>query len=126
MDQTKLFELREDEHEAPRVQPAGRPRLRVAERDQVVMRMLSLDQMLPADDDARVVWDFVCQCDLSKLLEPIRAVEGNVGRDATDPRILLALWLFATIKGVGSARELARLCERHLSYQWICGDVSVN
>lgn len=126
MDQAKLFELPETEREAQPRQTAGRPRLRVAERDQVVMRMLSLDQMLPADDDARVVWDFVCQCDLSKLLERIRAVEGNVGRDATDPRILLALWLFATIKGVGSARELDRLCERHLSYQWLCGDVSVN
>ena len=48
------------------------------------------------------------------------------GRDTNDPRILLALWLYATIKGVGSARELARLCQRHLAYQWICGDVSMN
>lgn len=126
MDQAKLFELPEGDREAQPARAAGRPRLRVAERDQVVMRMLSLDQMLPADDDARVVWDFVCQCDLSDLLDRIRAVEGNVGRDATDPRILLALWLFATFKGVASARELDRLCERHLSYQWLCGDVSVN
>lgn len=126
MDQVKLFELPEAEREVQPPETAGRPRLRVAEREQVVMRMLSLDQMLPADDDARVVWDFVCQCDLSKLLERIRAVEGNVGRDATDPRILLAVWLLATFKGVGSARELDRLCERHLSYQWLCGDVSVN
>jgi len=126
MDQTKLFELGETDRGAPPLQGAGRPRLRVAERDQVVMRILSLDQMLPADDDARVVWDFVCQCDLSRLLDRIRAVEGNVGRNATDPRILLALWLLATMKAVGSARELDRLCERHLSYQWLCGDVSLN
>jgi transposase len=109
------------------VPPAGgNPRLRIAEREQVIMRMLSLDQMLPCDDEARVVWDFVCQSDLSPLLAQIRAVEGHAGRDATDPRILYALWLFATLKGVGSAREVNRLCQRHLCYQWLCGDVSVN
>src|SRR5208283_6058623 len=52
--------------------------------------------------------------------------ERHAGRSAIDPRILLALWLFATLKGVGSARELARLCEYHLAYRWICGGVSVN
>ena len=29
-------------------------------------------------------------------------------------------------RGSGSARELARLCEKHLAYQWLCGGVSVN
>src|SRR5690242_565383 len=117
MDQGQLFEL--PERELAEAGP-GRPRLRMAERDQVVMRMLALDQMLPFGDEARIVWDCVCQCDLSKLLAAIRAVEGQVGRNATDPRILLSLWLLATLHGVGSARELARLCERHLSYQWLC------
>jgi transposase len=126
MDEATLFELPDERPAATEPPAGGRPRLRVVQRDQVVMRMLALDQMLPADDDARLVWDFVCQCDLSKLLVEIRAVEGHVGRDATDPRILLALWLLATLKGVGSARELDRLCERHLSYQWLCGEVSIN
>jgi transposase len=92
----------------------------------MVMRTLALDQMLSADDEARVVWAFVEQCDLSELYTHIKAVEGQAGRDTTDPKLLLALWLFATLKGVGSARELARLCERHLSYQWLCGGVSLN
>ena len=126
MDQATLFELPERMPPEAAPQEGGRPRLRTAERQQVIMRILSLDQMLPCDDEARVVWDFVRESDLSKLLVRIRAVEGYVGRDATDPRILLALWLFATLKGVGSARELDRLCERHLSYQWLCGEVSVN
>jgi transposase len=121
-----LFELpQRPPGEAP-PEVCGKPRLRIAQRDQVILRTLSLDQMLPCDDEARVVWDFVCQSDLSPLLEQIRAVAGGVGRNATDPRILYALWLFATLKGVGSARELDRLCQRHLSYQWLCGEVSVN
>jgi transposase len=120
-----LFEL--PERPAAETSPlGGRPRLRTPQREQVIMRMLSLDQMLPCDDDARVVWDFVCQSDLSPLLAGIRAVEGHAGRDATDPRIPYSLWLFATLKGVGSARELNRLCQKHLSYQWLCGEVSVN
>jgi transposase len=63
---------------------------------------------------------------LSPLYQEIKAVEGHVGRDAVDPKILMALWLFATIEGIGSARQLARLCERDLSYLWICGGVGVN
>jgi transposase len=126
MDEATLFEMPERNPEGPDSQGGGRPRLRMAQRDQVVMRCLSLDQMLPPDDDARAVWDFVCQCDLSKLLNRIRAVEGHVGRDATDPRILMSLWLLATVKSIGSARELNRLCGKHLSYEWLCGDVSMN
>jgi transposase len=104
----------------------GRPRLRRAERQQVVLHMASLDSLLPEDHRARLVWEFVQGLDLRALYEPIRAVEGRAGRDAIDPRILLTLWLYATLDGVGSARELARLCEQHLAYQWLCGGVSVN
>ena len=72
------------------------------------------------------MWEYVEGLDLSALYEQIRAVEGRAGRDAIDPRILLALWLYATLDGVGSARQLARLCEDHVAYRWICGGVSVN
>lgn len=132
MMERRLFEVAEDESEfRPESERgskwvSGTPRLRVACRDQVVMRMLALDQMLPADDEARTVVAFVEQVDLSELYRRIRAVEGRPGQAPIDPKILLSLWLFATIKGVGSARELDRLCVRHLSYQGICGDVSVN
>jgi transposase len=106
--------------------PPGRPRLRRAERQQVVMHVASLDRLLPEDHRARLVWEFVQGLDLGALYAPIRAVEGQAGRDAIDPQILLALWLYATLDGVGSARQLARLCEEHLAYQWLCGGVSVN
>ena len=36
------------------------------------------------------------------------------------------MWLYATLRGVGSARELARLCESHIAYRWLCGGVGVN
>jgi transposase len=104
----------------------GRPRLRLPQRDQVEMRWLSLDELLEPEHQVRVVWAAVCRLDLGRWLKEIKAVEGNVGRDATDPRLLVALWVYATLDGVGSARELARLCEFHLAYQWLCGGVTVN
>jgi transposase len=82
--------------------------------------------MIPSDHRVRSVWAFVEGLDLSALYRKIKAVEGHVGRDAVDPKILMALWLFATIEGIGSARLLARLCERDLAYLWICGGVGVN
>lgn len=104
----------------------GPRRLRRARRDQVVMRCLPLDALLPEDHRARVVWDYVQGLDVTPLLQSIRVVEGGKGHAATDPRILLALWLYATAEGVGSARALGRLCEEHVAYQWLAGDVSLN
>lgn len=90
------------------------------------MEMLSLDQWLDADHRVRVVWQYVESLDLTELYQSIKATRSNVGRDPIDPRILFALWLFATVEGVGSARRLAELAQRDIPYMWICGGVSVN
>ena len=74
----------------------------------------------------RAVWASVDSLDLAALYAKIRAVEGGVGRDAVDPKILLALWIFATIEAVSSARHLTRLCTRDVVYEWLCGGVGVN
>jgi transposase len=110
-------------HDAP-AKPL--PRLRRPQRTQSLMICESLDQRIDADHPVRAVWDFVEQLDLSPLLQAIKAVHGHVGRNANDPRILLALWLYASIEGVGSARELDRLCRDHRAFAWLCGGVSVN
>ncbi len=102
------------------------PRLRLAERTQAEMRIASLDQLLPPDHEVRVVWDYVYKLDLKVLLQEIKAVPGHPGRDATDPRILLALWMHATVDGIGSARTLDILCVEHIAYEWLCGGVSLN
>jgi transposase len=103
-----------------------RVRVKRPERRQIEWQPWSLDQLLPADHRARVVWRYVESLDLSAFYEIIEAVEGGAGRDAVDPQILLALWMFATIEGISSARHLDRLCERDLAYLWICGGVGVN
>lgn len=102
------------------------PRLQVPVRNQVEMMMAALDTLLPDDHQARVVWAFVDRQDLSALYDRIRATADRPGRTPIDPKLLLALWLNATLDGVGSGRELARRCEEELAYQWLCGGVSVN
>lgn len=90
------------------------------------MRPVDLEGLLPEDHRARIVWAYVEGLDLTPLYAPIQAVEGEAGRAATDPKLLLALWLYATLEAVGSARALDRLCTTHLAYQWLCGGVPMN
>lgn len=120
-----LFSMPE-EISKPATRGQGQPRLDRANRHQVEMRCASLDELLPEDHRARVVWEMVQEYDLSDLYESIDAIEGKAGRPATDPRLLLSVWLYATLEGVGSARALDRLCKEHLAYQWLLGGVSVN
>src|ERR1700752_3437587 len=104
----------------------GRPRMREPERQQVEWRSVDLDSLLASDHPARVIWSYVEQLDLSALEAAIKAREPTPGQAPASPRLLLALWLYATSEGVGSARALARLCESHDVYRWLCGGVSGN
>jgi transposase len=114
------------EQAAPERAARSLPRLRIAERRQVELRAVTLDDLVPDDHRVRLVWRFVEELDLTALHATIKAVEGQPGHPPPDPRILVALWLFATIEGIGSAREVARLCQEHIAYQWLCGGVGMN
>jgi transposase len=88
--------------------------------------MVDLESQLPEDHRARVVWAFVEGLDLSAFYARIKARDDVAGRPATDPRVLLAVWLYATLEGIGSARAIDRLCRRHAAYRWLCGGAPVN
>ena len=111
---------------APENKNAAAARLRTAERRQVALRAVCLDELVPNDHRVRMVWSFVEGLDLSALLVGIKSVEGRPGHPPCDPRILMALWLYATVEGVASARRIARQCEDHIAYQWLCGGVGMN
>jgi transposase len=104
----------------------GGARVVMADRSQLSWDLVDLEGWLPADHRARVVWAFAEQLDLADLYAKIGSRAGEAGRPAADPRVLLALWLYATIEGVGAARELDRLCERDLAFRWLAGGVPVN
>jgi transposase len=106
--------------------PFGEPRLRVPLRDQIELRAVDLDSLIGQDHPARAIWAFVEGVDVGELEDRIKARESRPGHPTIAPRLMLALWLYATSEGVGSARLLARLCESHDGYRWLCGGVSVN
>jgi transposase len=87
---------------------------------------MPLEDLLDSDHQARLVWDFCLGLDLTPLSDSIRSRVGGPGHPALDPRIGVALWLYATLEGVGSARALAWLCEHHHAFRWLAGGVSVN
>lgn len=106
--------------------PLAEPRLRLANRTQVLLRPCSLEEVVAPEHQVRMVWAVVCGWDLSRFLATIAARGEMCGRAATDPRILLCLWLYAYTRGISSGREVHRLCESEDAFRWICGGVSLN
>lgn len=85
-----------------------------------------VDAWVAQDHDVRPIWEVVTRLDLSAFYDGIAARGSAPGREATDPRLLVALWLYAAVEGVGNGRRLAKLCEESAPYRWLCGGVSVN
>lgn len=101
-------------------------RVKRPERFQVEMQFYALDELLAKDHHARLVWQYVESLDLSPLYIKFEVTANTSGRSGISPEILFALWMLATIDGIGSAREIDRRCDTDLPYRWICGGVGVN
>jgi transposase len=101
------------------------PRMHSPNREQLISSM-TIDELLEPDHPARAVWAYVDGLDLTPLYDRIRARGSLAGRPAIDPHVLVALWLYATLSGFVSAREVADLCIRHDAFKWLVGGVSVN
>src|SRR5260370_16276586 len=106
----------------------GSWRVRQQERGQIELSACYLDSLVASDHPARVIWAYVERLgpELEPLYAVIKARDGVPGHPPIDPRLMLALWLYATSEGIGSGRALAKLCESHDAYRWLCGGVSVN
>jgi transposase len=120
----ELFEGLPEQHAPAPVR--GAPRLRVPQRDQIDTHWAALDGLLDPDHPVRLVWTFVQGLDLTPLYDAIKAREGEPGHPPAMPELMMALWLWATVEDVGSARRLDQLCKEHLAYRWLCGGVSMN
>jgi transposase len=97
-----------------------------ADRRQLRWDIIDLDGFLPFNHRARIVFSFVESLDLAELYDQVRSREGAAGRPAADPAVMLSLWLYATVEGVGSARELERLAQSDAAYRWLAGGVPLN
>jgi transposase len=95
------------------------PRYRLLDRDRC--SHASLDQLLPPDHEVRAVWHLVQELDFAAFHARVKAVAGHPGKPPFRPDVLCALWLYACLRGVGSARDLHRHCAEDLPFQWLCG-----
>ena len=127
MSMSPLFPLPEPEASPARkaTQPEDARVVR-PNRHQVRLEPKDLDSLLAADHPARSIWELLERLDLRGFYSSIQAVVDGPGRPTTDPQVLLGLWVLATVQGVGSARQLARLCEEHDAYRWLRGGVPIN
>lgn len=106
---------------------AGRMvRIRPVERTQQFMEITDLEGMIEADDPVRAIWAFVERLDLTGYYAKIKSKLGQAGSPSYDPRVEIALWIYAYSQGVSSAREVERLCREKRSWRWLCGDGVIN
>lgn len=102
------------------------PRLKPINRKQMLLRAVDVEELIPADHEVRAIWKFVERLDLSRYYKEIKVTEGEAGRPAMDPQLMISLWIYSYSKGISSAREIARLCEHDPAYQWLTGLEPVN
>ena len=92
------------------------PYINSIDRDQI--QMLSLDERVEQDSEARVIDAFVSSLDLKKL-GVAKAVPALEGRPAYDPRDLLKLYIYGAQNEIRSSRKLEKACKVNLEVQWL-------
>ncbi len=102
------------------------PRLKSIDRRQMLLRAIDVDQLIEPQHPARAIWELVGRLNLDSFCASIRSVEGGVGRCAFDPHLLICLWIYGYSRGIGSAREISRLCDMDPAFQWLTGMDTVN
>ncbi len=115
-----------DQSSQPTPDQDAPPRLRRPDRQQLLVQPRTVDDLVPQDHPVRMIWALVQRWDLTLFLQGIRARGERPGRAATDPQLLIALWLYATTQSVGCGRRLTKLCTESDPYRWLCGGVSLN
>jgi transposase len=102
------------------------PRLKPINRKQLLLRPVDVERLVPENHEVQAIWEFTAHLDLTGYYQAIHAVEGRAGSTAFDPRLLVSIWIYAYSKGMGSAREISRLCEYDPAYQWLTGMEPIN
>ncbi|MEW2574283.1 transposase [Streptomyces sp. NPDC047070] len=91
---------------------------RPVDRDQQFLLPVDMREWLPEDHVVWVLLEVVEHLDLSGL--EARYALGGVGRRAYDPRMMLALLIYAYADGKRSSRQIERLCRTDVAMKVIC------
>ena len=127
-DQETMFEIAaaEGPWQAPRTEPEAPPKLKVIDRNQFKMLTLDVNTLVAADHKVRAIWEITGNLDLSRFQEGIRSRQGQAGREHNDPRLLVAVWVYAYSQGISSAREVSRQMEHEPGLRWLAGLEVIN
>jgi len=98
-----------------------RLRLKAIDRKGIFLCPVDVENLIDEEHSARAIWEFVGQLDLGMFRGEIRVFEGEAGRSAFDPHLLISLWIYAYTQGVGKARAISRLCDHDPAFQWLTG-----
>src|SRR5260370_24638972 len=115
--------IRKDMSEAGMEKAQAAVRLRKPERRQVAMVVQCPDDLVSASHPVRLVLAVVEKLDLSRFQEPIKAREGEAGRGPAPPPPLVALWLYACMRGIWLAPGTARRCAESAAFPLLGGAV---
>ena len=112
-----------DENPRPSLRPPT-PYVRLPQRGEVRQHIAALNDLVPLDHPVRTVWAFAESLDLSELIRS----DGTSAAPpaAVEPALMVALWLWATVEGIGSARQLEKLCTENLAFRWLLGGVAID
>lgn len=105
---------------------AAAKRFKAIDRNQMMIRPVSVEKLVAEDHPVRAIWAMVSQLDMSRFEENVKVVEGGRGRSSSDPHLLMALWIYAYSEGINSAREIARVCIYEPGFQWLTGMEEIN
>lgn len=93
------------------------------ERTQRDLVPASLDERLDATHGARAVWSVIASLNLNGLEAQVESNRRQGGRPASDPHVLLALWIYGMSQGEGQASRIARLAQSDDAFRWLRGGV---
>lgn len=106
--------------------PSEALRFEEIDRAQSVLLPVDIEGLVGEEHPARNIWSFVGRLDLAAFVEEVKAVEGQAGRDAIHPRLLISIWIYAITLGIHSAREISRQMGCEPGLQWLAGLRVVN
>lgn len=124
-----MLELDEQALSGPGLPEAKRaitPKWRTAERKQMMVAQIYVEELIAPDHKARAIWELAGSLKLEGFAEQVKTAVGAPGRAAWDPRLLVSIWVYAYSEGIGSAREIERLLQYEPGLQWLCGLDGIN
>ncbi|MFM6219185.1 MAG: transposase, partial [Dolichospermum sp.] len=78
----------------------------------------SLDELVEQDNQVRFIDAFVEKLDLNQLNFVTKTLK-NEGRPSFNPKVLLKLYFYGYLNGIGSSRRLEKECKRNIELHWL-------